>query len=79
MGVPAVVLVFVNLPYSTCGPVLSVFVGSKHHVVTKIKAAVPAFSILRKENVIFSHIMLLLYPRKKPKTRTSPTPKKLNN
>lgn len=71
MGGSAIVLVFVTLPHFTCCQALSVFVGSKHHIVTKVKAAVPAFLIIRKKKwVIFSHIMLLLYPRKKPKTRT---------
>lgn len=77
MGGSAIVLVFVTLPHFTCCQALSVFVGSKHHIVTKVKAAVPAFLIIRKKNGLFSATLCCFFiPGKNPKQEP---PSKLNN
>lgn len=79
MGGPAAVLVFVTLPHSTCCQALAAFVGSKYHIVTKVKAA---FSILRKENGLFSATYAAASPQKKnlkQKTTTTTTTKTPKN
>lgn len=55
---PTGVLIFAALlqPSIMCCLTPSAFVGLKHHIITKFKAVVLAFSIPRKENGFFSAI-----------------------
>lgn len=77
-----VVLTFATLPQPSIVSLPSSFsfVGSKHHIVTKFKAVVLVFSILRKENGLFSarYLPFFFVPEKLLKLKTKQKDEQLN-